>query len=147
MLALYIIIWVVLIIMLIGGIVVAGYGFCEESVAAVILGILLVVVAIGGMIPSGILMKWDPESGQNSGYISAVDKDYWGNYKVYFRDTEQGGGSTYTYYIRGHNEELLKQAREAMTNSDRVVVKYEALKEFTTLGGSPIVEITIPDPK
>lgn len=145
MLALFIIIWVVLIVAAVAGLVLCVNGFIEGETAKGILGIVIIVAMVAGMIPMGILAKWDPESGQNSGYISAVDKDYWGNYKVYFRDTEQGGGETYTYYIKKSDENLVTQARDAMMKSDRVVVRYESLTEFTTLGGSPIVEITIPE--
>jgi len=84
------------------------------KIATVILVAITILIVVG--IP---FFRFDVKSGSNVGYISAIDNDFWGNYVVSFRDTEQGGGATYEYYIKKSDKDLAEQARQAMREREQ----------------------------
>lgn len=81
---------------------------------------------------------WDYHTGQDTGYISAVDKmTFSDDRKIYIRRRQlDAAGYGYaekdetTYCTTADNQEVIDKAYEAMTNGKRVILIYDKPREF-----------------
>lgn len=118
---------------------------------------------LGGMLAIGVVVAvvlifichtWDYRTGQDTGYISAVDKMAWSDdYTIYLRRRPlDAQGYTVAekdeiqYCTTADREEVVKKAEEAMVTGERVVLVYGTPKEFgwRAIGhcnSAPITEI------
>lgn len=113
-----------------------------------------VVVAAVAVVLIFFCHTWDYRTGQDTGYISAVDKMAWSDdYTIYLRRRPlDAQGYTVaekdetTYCTTADREEVVNQAYEAMTTGERVILVYDTPKEFgwRAIGhcnSAPITEI------
>lgn len=131
----------------------------EEKIANIIAA--LIVLAIGlvivGVITALLTMSWDNKTGQDTGYISAVDNRTFGDDKtLYLRrhplNAQMTFGSTeedeYTYCIKGDNQAIIDKAYEAITTGKRVKVIYSeklpfAFRSWWECRTAPITDIQV----
>lgn len=118
-------------------------GYIELST---IIFVLLLVLLFGSLIIAVVgNFCLDYESGSHRIIPTAVDKDLWGNYKVYYRTTEYTKNSEEDfYYIDRNHTDLVEQMRECIKQGKEVVVYYDeyvGFKGHTAPPSSPIVKI------
>ena len=112
-------------------------------IAGVIIGVLIVVLLLVGLLS----LKLDFASGQHRITPTSIDRDMWGNYKVYYKTSEytQNSQEDY-YYIEKDNTELKEQMEECIKNGDTVIVYYDewvGFKGVTAPDTSPITRIEV----
>lgn len=90
-------------------------------------------------------LRFDYSSGQHSIIPTAIDTDFWGNYKLYYKTTiVESNSSESFYYIQKDREDLIEIIADCIKNKKEVVVYYDKWIGFKGLGSpetSPIVEI------
>lgn len=111
--------------------------------AYMIVGVsLLAVVAI---IVGILSFRFDYVSGSHRIIPTAMDNDFWGNYKVYFKTNEYTKNLEEDYYyIEKGNKELVEQMDECIRKSQEVTVYYDKYIGFKGIGApesSPIIRI------
>lgn len=117
------------------------------AIALVVLGLIAGLVAI-------LCCTWDYHTGQDTGYISAVDKMTFSDDRTIYvrrRPLDAQGYTTAekdetTYCTTADRQEVIDRAYEAMTNGKRVVLVYDTPKPFgwRAIGhcnSAPITEI------
>ena len=92
-------------------------------------------------------LRLDYAKGQHKITPTAIDNDFWGNYKVYFKTSEytQNNNEDF-YYIEKGNEELKKQMEECIKNEKTVIVYYDKWVGFKDIGApetAPIIKIEV----
>ena len=109
----------------------------------VITGITLVILFFAGMFS----LRLDFASGSHRIIPTALDKDMWGNYKVYYRTTDFTKNSDEDYYyIEKGNDELKDEVEECIKNGNTIMVHYDTyvgFKGISAPGSSPIIRIEI----
>ncbi len=107
--------------------------------------IILIVIIIGILIAIFGNLCFDFEAGSHKIIPTAVDTDFWGNYKVYYRTTEYTKNSEEDYYyIEKGNKELAEEMQNYIKQGKEVIVYYEKWIGFKGLGApseSPIIRI------
>jgi len=107
-------------------------------------GIGAVILAIVAM---ALFFRFDYASGSHRIIPTAVDRDIWGNYQVWFRSTEfQFSSEEECYYIHRDNPELAEQVRQAIRDGKELIVYYDHYVGFYGLRApktSPITKIEI----
>ena len=103
--------------------------------------ILACLAVLGASIAAFMVVvccTWDYHTGQDTGYISAVDKmTFSDDRKIYIRRRPlDAAGYGYAekdetvYCTTADNQEVIDKAYEAMTNGKRVVLVYDKPREF-----------------
>jgi len=125
-----------------------GFGVTgKKSRVSIRVKMALVAVIILVLGVTSLTFRFDYAAGSHRIIPTAVDSDFWGNYRVYFRtsimtrDHEEGH-----YYISRGNTHLAEQIRTAMLNNQEVMVFYDryiGFKGFTAPKSSPITRIEI----
>ena len=108
---------------------------------------IIIIIVIWGLL--GVLeitgLRLDYSSGQHSIIPTAIDTDFWGNYKLYYKTTiVESNSSESFYYIQKDREDLIEIIADCIKNKKEVVVYYDKWIGFKGLGSpktSPIVEI------
>lgn len=108
----------------------------------------LIALAVVGCIFVGLLgLRMDFESGSHRIIPTAIDRDVWGNYKVYYRTTEYTKNSEEDcYFIDKDNTELAEQMKECIKNGQTVIAyydKYVGWKGFDAPNTAPITKIEV----
>lgn len=90
-------------------------------------------------------LRLDFAKGSHRIMPTAVDTDFWGNYKVYYKTSAytQNSQEDY-YYIDKNSEELAKKMQEYVITGDEVIVyydKYVGWKGISAPATSPIIRI------
>lgn len=103
--------------------------------------IVIVIVTI-----SATLLRFDFAGGSHRITPTAVDQDFWGNWKVYYRSPNSyvGEAEERFYYIEKGNQEIHDQIQEAIQNNWNVMVYYERWVGFKGIGSpkeSPIIKV------
>lgn len=134
---------------LVAPIVVAHIGFAAGFLASalVVLGLLAGLVVI-------LCCTWDYHAGQDTGYISAVDKMTFSDDRTIYvrrRPLDAQGYTTAekdetTYCTTADRQEVIDRAYEAMANGKRVILVYDTPRPFgwRAIGhcnSAPITEI------
>lgn len=94
------------------------------------------VLAILGLIFIAIFFTWDYHTGQDTGYISAVDKMTLSeDKKIYLRRRPLDSFMTteedeHIYCTTADREEVIEKAYKAMESGKRVVVVYDKARSF-----------------
>jgi len=94
------------------------------------------VLAIFGLIFVAVFFAWDYHTGQDTGYISAVDKmTFSEDRKIYLRRRPLDSFMTteedeHIYCTTADREEVIEKAYKAMESGTRVVVVYDESKPF-----------------
>ena len=112
-------------------------------------GCLVIFVAIGAMIFIAVAclggLVLDFESGSHRIIPTAIDNDYWGNYKVYFKTNEYTKNNEEDYYyIDKSNKELAQEMQEYIKKGAEVIVyydKYVGFKGISAPSTSPIIKV------
>lgn len=100
-----------------------------------LVGVVLIIGAIGSL----FLISWDNKTGQDTGYVSALDNRTFGNDKtLYLRrhplNAQMTFGSAeedeYQYCVKGDNQEVIDKAYEAISSGKRVKVIYSEKLPF-----------------
>lgn len=108
---------------------------------------IIIIIVIWGLL--GVLeitgLRLDYSSGQHSIIPTAIDTDFWGNYRLYYKTTivESNSSESY-YYIEKDREDLVEIISECIKNKKEVVVYYDRWIGFKGLGSpetSPIIKI------
>ena len=108
---------------------------------------IIIIIVIWGLL--GVLeitgLRLDYSSGQHSIIPTAIDTDFWGNYKLYYKTTivESNSSESY-YYIEKDREDLVEIISECIKNKEEVVVYYDRWVGFKGIGSpetSPIIKI------
>lgn len=90
---------------------------------------------------------WISQVGSHRIIPTAVDTDFFGNYKVYYRTTEYTKNQEEDYYyIEKNNEELVEQLRECIKQNKTVIVYYDkwvGFKGITAPTEAPITKIEV----
>ena len=112
----------------------------KRSISIVGILILILVVVIGNL-----TFRFDYAGGTHRIIPTAIDNDFWGNYKVYYRTSimTQNQNEDH-YFIARNNTYLAEMMREAIRNNQEVIVTYEryiGFKGFTAPESSPITNI------
>jgi hypothetical protein len=107
--------------------------------------VLILLVIVGSQ-----FIRFDYAAGSHRIIPTAVDTDFWGNYKVYFRTTEfTRNNEEDHYFVERGNTIIADQIREAIRNNQEIVVYYEryiGFKGITAPRSSPIVRIEVINP-
>ena len=122
--------------------------------ASVILGLVAVNIALAGGVVVLLCCTWDYHTGQDTGYISAVDKMTFSDDRTIYirrRPLDAQGYTTAekdetTYCTTADRQEVIDRAYEAMANGKRVIVVYDTPRPFgwRAIGhcnSAPITEI------
>ena len=109
---------------------------------------ILVIILITCLIILGNCgIRFDFESGSHRITPTAVDVDFWGNYKVWFKTNEYTKNSEEDfYYIAKDNSELADQIKDCIKNGETIMVyydKYVGWKGVSSPKSSPIVKIEV----
>ena len=108
---------------------------------------IIIIIVIWGLL--GVLeitgLRLDYSSGQHSIIPTAIDTDFWGNYRLYYKTTivESNSSESY-YYIEKDREDLVEIISECIKNKEEVVVYYDRWVGFKGIGSpetSPIIKI------
>lgn len=123
-------------------------------VSLLILGCIAILGALLALFFVFVCCTWDYRTGQDTGYISAVDKmTFSDDRNIYIRRRPlDAAGYGYaekdetTYCTTADNKEVIEKAYEAMTNGKRVILVYDKPREFgwRAIGhcnSAPITEI------
>lgn len=105
---------------------------------AVRIGVIMAIMAIAAAILVPLCFTWDYHTGQDTGYISAVDKmTLSDDATIYIRRRPlDAAGYGYAekdetaYCTTADRQEVIDRAYEAMTNGKRVVLVYDTPKPF-----------------
>lgn len=121
---------------------------------SVILGIGAVCLALVGALVVLLCCTWDYHTGQDTGYISAVDKMTFSDDRTIYirrRPLDAQGYTTAekdetTYCTTADHQEVIDRAYEAMANGKRVIIVYDTPRPFgwRAIGhcnSAPITEI------
>ena len=121
---------------------------------SVILGIGAVCLALVGGLVVLLCCTWDYHTGQDTGYISAVDKMTFSDDRTIYirrRPLDAQGYTTAekdetTYCTTADHQEVIDRAYEAMANGKRVIIVYDTPRPFgwRAIGhcnSTPITEI------
>lgn len=114
---------------------------------------ILVKVGIGAAVLLIILLaltlRLDFAAGSHRIIPTAIDTNFWGHYRVYFRgahDMFQVDRDEDHYYILRGNTELVNEVREAMLSGHEIMVFYQRWVGFKPIGSpqtGPIYRIEI----
>ena len=106
-----------------------------------------IIILIFGLIAIFGGLHLDFAGGSHRIIPTAVDNDFWGNYKVYYRTTEYTKNSEEDYYyIDKNNLELAEQMREYIKQGKEVIVYYDSYVGFKGFGSpdeAPITKIEV----
>ncbi len=109
----------------------------ERLVHRITLGLTAIpVLAIFGLIFVAAFFTWDYRTGQDTGYISAVDKmTFSEDRKIYLRRRPLDSFMTteedeHIYCTTADREEVIDKAYKAMESGKRVVVVYDESRSF-----------------
>jgi hypothetical protein len=96
---------------------------------------------------TALFTRCDFASGSHRITPTAVDKDFWGNYKVYYKtaDFTKNSEEDY-YYIEKKDKELAAQMRECIEKGQTVIVyygTYVGMKGLSSPQTSPINRIEV----
>lgn len=121
---------------------------------SVILGLIAVCGALVVGLVVGLCCTWDYRTGQDTGYISAVDKMTFSDDRTIYirrRPLDAQGYTTAeedetSYCTTADHQEVIDRAYEAMANGKRVIVVYDTPRPFgwRAIGhcnSAPITEI------
>lgn len=107
---------------------------------------IIFILIIGFMLVSFIgNLCFDFESGSHRITPTAIDRDMFGNYKVYYKTSQytQNQEEDY-YYIQKEDTKLAEQMQEYIAEGKEVIVYYDewvGFKGFTSPSESPIIRI------
>jgi len=122
-----------------------GY-VCLDSLGYIVGALTIItIIVFGCMLAFGL--RLDYAEGSHKIEPTAVDKDIWGNYRVYYKtsDYTQDSQENY-YYIDKDNSELAEEMKEYIKQGKKVIVyygEYVGWKGLTAPGTSPIIQIEI----
>lgn len=89
--------------------------------------------------------RFDYEAGQHSIVPTAIDSDFWGNYKVYYKTTfTERNSSESFYYIEKNRTDLVQTIEECIKAKTYIIVYYDkwiGFKGLTSPTSSPIIKI------
>lgn len=124
-----------------------------------ITGLLAIALVLLGLIASLVVVAccgWDYRTGQDTGYISAVDKMNWtDDYKIYLRrrPLDAQGFTTAekdetVYCTTAERKEVVDEAYKAIASGKRVILIYDTPRPFgwKKIGGcnsAPITDIKV----
>ena len=122
-------------------------GYVEVGMVVTIIVSILVFIGLLMLLFGNLCL--DFASGNHRITPTAVDNDFWGNYKVYYRTSQytQNAQEDY-YYIDKQNTELAEQMKEYVRQGKEVVVyydKYIGFKGMSAPTTSPIIRIEVID--
>lgn len=116
-------------------------GLVAFGVISLILAVFVIITLILGSI------RLDYASGSHRITPTAIDNDFWGNYKVYYRTSEYTKNSDEDYYyIEKGNDKLADEMREAIKQGKTILAYYDQYvgwKGWTAPDTSPIVRIEV----
>lgn len=100
--------------------------------------VTLTVFEVGGF-------RMDTAGGQHIIIPTAVDTDFWGNYKMYYKTTSYESNQSEGYYmIKKENSDLAEQAAKYMKERKQIIVYYDryiGFKGITSPNESPITKM------
>lgn len=109
---------------------------------SITLGILIVTILIVFQVGG---LRMDTAGGQHIIIPTAIDTDFWGNYKVYYKTTlYESNQSEGHYMIEKEREDLAQQIREYMRERKQILVHYDryvGFKGMSSPNESPIIKI------
>lgn len=115
-----------------------------------VIAILAIIVVISGLIVSAVFLTIDWKTGEHGRLtITAVDKNLFGTYTVYARNSESLSGNELlevTYCIDAENKELAQQAKDAVGKQNTKLVypdKRIGFVWFSKCRTAPIKEIVL----
>lgn len=89
--------------------------------------------------------RFDYEVGQHSIIPTAIDTDFWGNYKVYYKTNFYEPNSYESfYYIEKNRTDLVQTIEECIKAQTYIIVYYDkwiGFKGLTSPSSSPIIKI------
>ena len=89
--------------------------------------------------------RFDYEAGQHSIIPTAIDSDFWGNYKVYYKTSFYETNSTESvYYIEKNRTDLVQTIQNCIKSQTQIIVYYDkwiGFKGLTSPNSSPIIKI------
>ena len=109
---------------------------------------IIVAVAFAAILLS-LTLRLDFAAGSHRIIPTAVDTNFWGHYRVYFRgahDVFLPDAEESHYYILRGNTELANEVRQAILNGQQIVVFYERWVGFKPIGSpssGPIYRIEV----
>lgn len=90
-------------------------------------------------------IRFDYAGGSHRIIPTAVDTDFWGNYKVYFKTSEfTQNKNEDCYYIEKGQDAIAAQVNDAVASGKELVVYYDRYmgwKGFTAPKTSPIIKV------
>lgn len=107
--------------------------------------IIILILSVLGV----LTLRFDFAAGSHRIIPTAIDTNFWGHYRVYFRgahDVFQADRDEDHYYILSGNTELVEQVRQAMINNQEIIVFYQRWVGFKPIGSpqtGPIYRIEI----
>lgn len=86
---------------------------------------LFLIVTVGGIAWGMLFGIYIPivRDGEHTGYVTATQADYWGNYNVFLK-TELESSQEDRYCVRKDDIELVSQLKNVQTSRERVTLKY-----------------------
>lgn len=116
-------------------------GLIAFGVVAFLLAIFTVITLFLGSI------RLDYASGSHRITPTAIDTDWFGNYKVYYKTSEYTKNSDEDYYyIEKGNDKLADEMREAIKQGKTILAyygQYVGFKGWTAPSTSPIIRIEV----
>ena len=111
---------------------------------------LLIIAGVSVvLVYSFFAFRFDYQGGSHKIYPTAVDNDFWGNYKVYYKTTlltrEEDEG---IYYISRGRKDIRDKVRRAIMENNPIVVHYDryiGIKGLLAPKESPIIRVDIID--
>lgn len=121
-------------------------GYVDTELVGAIIKFIIFLLIVGFIIAAifGNLCL-DYAAGNHRITPTAVDTDYFGNYKVYYKTSQytQNDQEDY-YYIQKEDTELAEQMKKYVSEGKEVIVYYDkwvGFKGFTAPSQSPIIKI------
>ena len=112
-------------------------------------GCITFFAAIGTILILIFLLSFrlDFASGSHRITPTAIDKDFWGNYKVYYRTSQYTTNAQEDYYYIGKdNKEIAEEIENYIRNGNEIIVYYEKYIGFKGIPApdtSPIIKVEL----